>query len=48
MRINDLDNINWEAVTIEELVKAHEFRGIDFEVNNGKITRVYIPREELD
>ena len=48
MSIKDLRDINWETVTVDDLTKAHEFRGMSFEVDNGKISRVFIDEEELD
>ena len=27
MSIKDLQNINWETITVDDLVKAHELRG---------------------
>ena len=48
MSIKDLRDINWEAVTVDDLVKAHELKGMSFEVDNGRISRVFIAEEELD
>lgn len=48
MSIKDLQNINWEAVTLDDLAKAHDLKDIDFEINNGRITRVFLPGEDLD
>lgn len=48
MSIKDLHDINWEAVTVDDLVKAHELKGMSFEVDNGRISRVLIDEEELD
>ena len=48
MTINELQDINWEMVTVDDLTKAHELRGISFEVDNGRISRVFIDEEELD
>ena len=48
MSIKDLRDINWEAVTVDDLTKAHELKGMSFEVDNGRISRVFIDEEELD
>lgn len=48
MSIKELQDINWEMVTVDDLTKAHELRGISFEVDNGRISRVFIDEEELD
>lgn len=47
MSIKDLQNINWEAVTIDDLVKAHELSGMSFQVDGGKVTKVFIGEEEV-
>ena len=47
MSIKDLRDINWETVTVDDLTKAHELRGMDFEVDNGRITKVYYLEEVL-
>nr|DAW41507.1 MAG TPA: hypothetical protein [Caudoviricetes sp.] len=48
MTINELQDINWETVTVDDLTKAHELKGISFEVDNGRISRIFIDEEELD
>ena len=48
MSIKDLQNIPWETITVDDLVKAHELRGMSFEVDNGRISRIFIDEEELD
>lgn len=48
MSIKDLRDINWETVTVDDLTKAHELKGMSFEVDNGRISRVFIDEEELD
>ena len=48
MSIKDLQNINWETVAIEDLIRAHELMGMSFEFNNGKLTKIYINPEELE
>lgn len=50
MRINDLHGINWETVTIGDLIEAYNCKGMCFEVNNGKIelTNIFMIEEELD
>ena len=48
MSIKDLRDINWEEVIVDDLVKAHELKGMSFEVDNGRISRVFIDEEELD
>lgn len=48
MRINDLLDINWDELPISDLVRANDLMGMYFEVNNGKITRVFIDEEELE
>jgi len=48
MSIKDLRDINWETVTVDDLTKAHELKGMSFEVDNGRISRVFIDGEELD
>ena len=48
MSIKDLRDINWEKVTVDDLTKAHELKGMSFEVDNGRISRVFIDEEELD
>ena len=41
MSIKELSDINWEAVTMDDLVKAHELKGMCFEFNNGALTDVF-------
>lgn len=48
MSIKELQDINWEKITVDDLVKAHELRGMSFEVDNGRISRVFIDEEELE
>jgi hypothetical protein len=48
MTINELQDINWETVTIDDLVKAHDLKGMSFEVDNGRISRVFMNEEELE
>lgn len=48
MSIKDLRDINWDTVTIDDLVKAHELSGMSFQVDGGKVTKVFIGEEELD
>lgn len=48
MTINELQDINWETVTVDDLTKAHELKGISFEVDNGRISRIFIDEEELE
>ena len=48
MRINDLLDINWDELPISDLVRANDLMGMYFEVNNGKITRVFIDRRSLN
>lgn len=50
MSIKDLRDINWEMVTIGDLIDAHNRKGMCFEVNNGKIelSDIFINEEELD
>ena len=48
MSIKDLQNINWETITVDDLVKAHELRGMSFEVDTGRISRIFIDEEELE
>ena len=48
MTINELQDINWENVTVDDLVKAHDLKGMSFEVDNGRISRVFMNEEELD
>lgn len=48
MTINELQDINWETVTVDDLTKAHDLNGMYFEVDNGRISRVFIDEEELE
>nr|WP_315104213.1 hypothetical protein [uncultured Catonella sp.] len=48
MSIKDLTDINWETVTVDDLKKAHDLKGMSFEVDNGRISRVLVDEEELD
>ena len=48
MGIKDLRDIDWEKVTVDDLTKAHELKGMSFEVDNGRISKVLIDEEELD
>lgn len=48
MTINELQDINWETVTVDDLTKAHDLKGMSFEVDNGRISRILIDEEELD
>lgn len=48
MTINELKDINWETVTVDDLTKAHDLKGMSFEVDNGRISRVFIDEEVLD
>lgn len=48
MSINELQDINWEMVTVDDLTKAHELKGMSFEVDNGRISRILIDEEELE
>lgn len=48
MSINELQDINWETVTVDDLSKAHDLKGMSFEVDNGRISRVFIDEEELE
>jgi hypothetical protein len=48
MTINELQDINWEMVTVDDLTKAHELKGMSFEVDNGRISRIFIDEEVLD
>lgn len=48
MTINELQDINWETVTVDDLTKAHDLKGMYFEVDNGRISRVFIDEEELE
>lgn len=48
MTIKDLRDINWENVTIDDLAKAHDLKGMSFELDNGRISRVFIDEEELE
>jgi hypothetical protein len=48
MSINELQDINWEMVTVYDLTKAHDLKGMSFEVDNGRISRVFMNEEELD
>lgn len=48
MTINELQDINWDTVTVDDLTKAHDLKGMSFEVDNGRISRVFIDEEELD
>ena len=47
MRVEELIELNWETITIDDLKKAHDLMGLSFEFNNGKLTKVYINEEEL-
>lgn len=48
MTINELQDINWDTVTVDDLTKAHDLKGMSFEVDNGRISRIFIDEEELD
>lgn len=48
MSIKDLRDIDWEKVTVDDLTKAHKLKGMSFEVDNGRISKVLIDEEELD
>jgi hypothetical protein len=48
MTINELQDINWEMVTVDDLTKAHDLKGMSFEVDNGRISRVFMNEEELE
>lgn len=48
MSIKDLQNINWEDITVDDLTKAHDLKGMSFEVDNGRISRIFIDEEVLD
>ena len=48
MTINELQDINWEMVTVDDLTKAHELKGMSFEVDNRRISRILIDEEELE
>lgn len=48
MTINELQDINWDTVTVDDLTKAHDLKGMSFEVDNGRISRVFIDEEVLD
>jgi len=48
MTINELQDINWETVTVDDLTKAHDLKGMSFEVDNGRISRGFMNEEELD
>lgn len=48
MTINELQDINWETVTVGDLTKAHDLKGMSFEVDNGRISRVFMNEEELE
>lgn len=48
MSINELQDINWEMVTVDDLIKAHDLKGMSFEVDNGRISMVFMNEEELD
>jgi len=39
MTINELQDINWETVTVDDLSKAHDLKGMSFEVDNGRVSR---------
>ncbi len=45
MSIKELTDINWEVVTVDDLVEAHELKGICFEFNNGALTDIYSASE---
>lgn len=48
MSIKDLQDIDWETVTVDDLTKAHDLKGMSFEVDNGRISRVFMNEEELE
>lgn len=48
MTVNELQDINWEMVTVDDLIKAHDLKGMSFEVDNGRISRIFIDEEELE
>lgn len=48
MSIKELQDINWEMVTVDDLTKAHDLKGMSFEVDNGRISRILIDEEELE
>ena len=48
MTINELQDINWETVTVDDLTKAHDLKVMSFEVDNGRISRVFMNEEELE
>ena len=48
MSIKELQDINWEMVTVDDLTKAHDLKGMSFEVDNGRISRIFIDEEVLD
>ena len=48
MTINELQDINWEMVTVDDLTKAYDLKGMSFEVDNGRISRILIDEEELE
>lgn len=48
MTINELQDINWETVTVDDLTKAHDLKGMSFEVDNGRISRVFMNEEVLE
>nr|DAU22372.1 MAG TPA: hypothetical protein [Caudoviricetes sp.] len=48
MTINELQDINWETVTVDDLTKAHDLKGMSFEVDNSRISRVFMNEEELE
>ena len=48
MSIKELQDINWEMVTVDDLTKAHDLKGMSFEVDNGRISRVFMSEEELE
>ena len=45
MDIKELKEINWEAVTVDDLKRAHELKGMSFEFNNGRLTNCYVNPE---
>ena len=48
MSIEELTDINWDTVTVEDLKRAHELMGMSFEFNDGKLSKIYINVEEID
>ena len=45
MSIKEVPDVNWEVVTVDDLVKAHELKGMCFEFNNGALTDVFSASE---